>query len=60
MNFIVIVSRARDHPDNIFISEEGIQINLGKKCYSKRIEISLDNNDNYQIIYLYGEAEIEK
>lgn len=60
MNFIVIVSRARDHPDNLFISEEGIQINLGKKYYSKRIEISLDNNDNYQIIYLSGEAEIEK
>ena len=47
-----------NHPDNFLISEKGIKINLGKEYHAKRMEISLDNNDDYEIIYLSGSSEI--
>jgi len=47
-----------NHPDNFLISEKGIKINLGEEYHAKRMEISLDNNDDYEIIYLSGSSEI--
>jgi arabinofuranosyltransferase len=47
-----------NHISNFIISNAGIEIDLEKKYYSKSIEISLDHNDAYKIIYFYENLKI--
>jgi len=47
-----------NHPDNFLISKTGIKIILEKQRHNKRIEISLDNNDDYLIVYLSRDVPI--
>jgi len=41
-----------NEPGNIVFKKKGLLIQLGKYVYTEAIEISADNNDTYQIIYL--------
>lgn len=44
---------------NMIFFQRGIEINLGKEFNSKHIEISLDNGDDYQIIYVKMNNEVQ-
>lgn len=47
-----------DQEGNIVLSNSGIEINLGKQYHTGRIEIGLDHDDNYQIIYFHEDREL--
>jgi hypothetical protein len=48
------------NPKNFLLRECGIQIKLGKLYHAKRMEISMDRNNTYQIIYLHNNLELAK
>jgi hypothetical protein len=41
-------------------SRSGIEIAFGKRYQSKAVEISLDRNDDYEIVYLLEEQELAR
>lgn len=47
-----------DQEGNFVLSRRGIEINLEQQYHSKTIEISLDYNDDYRIIYFNGDSDI--
>lgn len=46
-------------PDNIQFHDSGIEINLENLYHSNSIEVSLDHNDTYKIIYLINNSEVD-
>ena len=46
-------------PDNIQFHDSGVEVNLENIYHSHSIEISLDHNDTYKIIYLLGNSELD-
>jgi len=44
-----------DAPGNIIFSKKGLWIDLGEYFRAKRMEISLDHNDDYQLLFLNGD-----
>jgi arabinofuranosyltransferase len=45
-------------PANIPFYDHGVEIDLGDRLHAVRVELSLDSNDAYQIVYLDGGVEI--
>ena len=45
-------------PGNFVFDKKALLIQLGRRTYAETIEISADNNDTYQIIYLQDKSKI--
>jgi arabinofuranosyltransferase len=45
-------------PANTPFYDHGVEIDLGRRLYAARIEVSLDSNDVYRIVYLDGDAQV--
>lgn len=49
-----------DQADNIIFGKKGVHIDLEKRSRAPYIEVSLDHNDNYEIVYYRGRLRLSR
>ncbi len=47
-----------DHPGNLILSYSGVIVRLGNLVHAKQVELSLDHNDDYRLLYFSHGKEI--